>query len=159
MNIIITLPLSLVTALANGRATVMITKFIPSHFYPDDDIVWVKTKGVDEVPLCLYIDHIEENCDSEAVWQRYKDELPNPYGFYREFVHNVKRVNVWHIKDMYSFIFKRFFSETFPNFQEPQTYIYTAKGFIPTKHRKVKKREAKEGAEDCRDLPPKMAVQ
>jgi len=150
MNIIITLPIDLIAEIAEGRKLVEIRKSCPALFNPDGDIVWVKTKGADKVPMCFEIDHFEKSNDLEGVWKRYHSVIGVPYAWWSEYVHNAIQVVIWHIKNVQVFQPNLSFSETFPNLPAPQSYIYTAKGIIPTKHRTVKKKEPKEGDESRR---------
>lgn len=159
MNIIITLPIDLIAEIAEGRKRVEIRKSVPTLFNPDGDIVWVKTKGADKVPMCFEIDHFEKCTDLEDVWQRYKTQIGVSKAWYLKYTQHAIEVVIWHIKNVRVIQPNLTFSLSFPNLPAPQSYIYTAKGIIPSKHRKVKKREAKEGAEDCRNCQPQKAVQ
>jgi len=159
MNIIITLPIDLIAEIAEGRKQVEIRKSIPTLFNPDGDIVWVKTKGADKVPMCFEIDHFERSTDLQAVWERYHSQIGVPFAWWAKYTQNTKEVVIWHIKKVQVFQPNFVFHLSFPNLPAPQSYIYTAKGIIPTKHRNVKKREPKEGAENWRMLPPKKAIQ
>lgn len=159
MNIIITLPIDLIAEIAEGRKLVEIRKSCPTLFNPDGDIVWVKTKGADKVPMCFEIDHFEKSNDFEDVWKRYRSQMGINQAWWKKYTQNAIEVVIWHIKNVQVFQPNLSFSETFPNLPAPQSYIYTAKGIIQTKHRNVKKREAKEGAEGWRMAPPKTAVQ
>lgn len=159
MNIIITLPIVLIQEIAEGRKLVMIRKSCPTLFNPDGDIVWVKTKGEDKVPMCFEIDHFERSSDLMAVWERYHSQMGVSQVWWCKYTQDAIEVVIWHIKNVQVFQPNLTFSLSFPNLPAPQSYIYTAKGIIPTKHRKVKKREAKEGAEDWRMAPPKKAIQ
>lgn len=159
MNIIITLPIDLIAEIAEGRKTVEIRKTCPTLFNPDEDMVWVKTKGADKVPMCFQIDHFVKLSYIENVWERYHSQMGVNQAWWKKYTQITKEVVIWHIKNVQVFQPNLSFSETFHNVQEPHNYIYTAKGIIPTRHRNVKKREPKEGAEDCRDLPPQKAIQ
>lgn len=144
MNIIITLPIDLIAEIAEGRKLVEIRKSCPTIFNPDEDIVWVKTKGADKVPMCFEIDYFEKDCDIENVWERYKSQIRVPFAWWSQYVQNTKEVVIWHIKNVQVFQPNLSFSETFPGVPTPQSYIYTAKGIIPTKHRMFKRDGHKE---------------
>lgn len=159
MNIIITLPIDLIAEIAEGRKLVEIRKSCPALFNPDGDIVWVKTKGADKVPICFEIDHFERETNLQAVWERYHSQMGISQVWWYKYTKDAIEVVIWHIKNVQVFQPNLSFSKSFPNLPAPQSYIYTAKGIIPTRHRNVKKREAKEGAEDCREAPPKKAIQ
>lgn len=145
MNIIITLPADLIREIAEGRKTVEIRKTCPSHFNPDEDIVWVKTKGADKVPMCFEIDHFEKSYNFEDVWKRYQSQIGVDKAWWTKYTQGEIVVVIWHIKNVHVFYPNLSFSKSFPNLPAPQSYIYTAKGIIPTKHRIFKRDGHKEG--------------
>lgn len=159
MNIIITLPIDLIAEIAEGRKLVEIRKSIPALFNPDEDIVWVKTKGADKVPMCFEIDHFERSSDLQAVWERYHLQMGINQAWWKKYTQDAIEVVIWHIKNVQVFQPNLSFSLSFPNLPAPQSYIYTAKGIIPTKHRSIMKKEPKEGEEGWRLTPTKTAVQ
>lgn len=145
MNIIITLPIDLIAEIAEGRKTVEIRKTCPTLFNPDEDIVWVKTKGEDKVPMCFEIDHFEKSYNFEDVWKRYHLQMGVNQAWWKNYTQGEIVVVIWHIKNIQVFQPNLSFFETFPNLPPPQSYIYTAKGLIPTKHRMFKRDGRKEG--------------
>lgn len=150
MNIIITLPIELVAEIAEGRKQVEIRKSLPPLFNPDEDIVWVKTKGQDKVPMCFSVAYFEKSSDFEDVWERFKSQIGVPYAWFRKYVQGAIEVVIWHIKEVQVFSPNLSFSETFPNLPAPQSYIYTAKGIIPSRHRRCPKKGSQQSGNDCR---------
>ncbi len=147
MNIIITLPINLVADIAEGRKQVEIRKSIPKDFNTDNDIVWVKTKGYDKIAICFEISHFEEETDLKAVWQKYHAQLGINQLWWENYVRSTPKLAIWHIKQVHIFQPNLSFSEIFPDKTAPQSYIYTYKGLIPTRHRTTKKDFRKTNAE------------
>lgn len=125
MNIIITLPIELIAEIAEGRKQVEIRKFIPHNFNMNHDVVWVKTKGRDKVPMSFEISYFDEESDIEVVWRRYKDLIRVPFAWYQQYVGNSRKITIWHIKRVHMFMPNLCFSKTFPGKKAPQSFIYT----------------------------------
>ena len=125
MNIIITLPINLVAEIAEGRKQVEIRKSFPHNFNPDEDVVWVKTKGEDKVALCFTVSHFGASNDMADVWKRYHKQICVPYCWYFSYVQNAKLISIWHIQRVTIFTPNLSFSHTFKGVPAPQQYIYT----------------------------------
>ena len=125
MNIIITLPIELVAEIAEGRKQVEIRRNIPISFNTHQEVVWVKAKGSDKVPLCFEVSHFEEDNDTNAVWLRYGKQIGVLYAWYQKYVRNARKVAIWHIKRVHIFMPNLTFSKTFGGIKAPQSYVYT----------------------------------
>ena len=125
MNIIITLPINLVAEIAEGRKQVEIRKSFPHNFNPDEDVVWVKTKGTDKVAICFKVSHFEESSDIAYICRRYQYKVGVPYGWLWSYAHKAKHIYVWHIEQVSIFRPNLSFSDTFKGLPAPQQYCYT----------------------------------
>lgn len=125
MNIIITLPINLVAEIAAGRKQVEIRKSFPHNFNPDEDVVWVKTKGKDKVALCFKVSHFEASSDIAFICRRYQYKVGVPSSWLWSYAHKAKRIYVWHIQQVSIFRPNLSFSDTFKGVTAPQQYCYT----------------------------------
>lgn len=125
MNIIITLPINLIAEIAEGRKQVEIRKSFPKNFNPDEDVVWVKTKGKDKVALCFTVSHFSEWYDIEDVWRCYNKKIGMPYAWLCTYAKRGERICVWHIQRVTLFYPNLSFSKTFKGKSAPQQYCYT----------------------------------
>ena len=125
MNIIITLPINLVAEIAAGRKQVEIRKSFPHNFNPDEDVVWVKTKGEDKVALCFTVSYFREFYDIADVWQCYRKKIGIPYVWLCSYAKRGERICVWHIQRVTIFTPNLTFSATFKGVTAPQQYCYT----------------------------------
>lgn len=125
MNIIITLPINLVAEIAEGRKQVEIRKSFPKNFNPDEDVVWVKTKGKDKVALCFTVSHFEASSDIAFICRRYQFKVRVPFDWLMSYTQNAKRICVWHIQRVTIFTPNLSFSDTFKGMTAPQQYCYT----------------------------------
>lgn len=125
MNIIITLPINLVAEIAEGRKQVEIRKSLPLYFYPDRDVVWVKTKGENKVALCFTVSRIEASKNITDVWQRYQNKIGVPYEWFISYAQKAKRIFIWHIQKVTMFSPNLSYYDTFNEISAPQQYFYT----------------------------------
>lgn len=159
MNIIITLPIELIAEIAEGRKQVEIRKSIPHNFNMNHDVVWVKTKGSDKVPMCFEISYFDEESDTEVVWRRYEDLICVPFAWYQQYVRKARRIAIWHIKRVHMFMPNLTFSETFEGIKAPQSFVYTKVGLDSIMHRIEQVDFFETDGITRRKIEPKKAVQ
>jgi len=97
MNIVITLPQTLIKAILEGDKAVEVRSTKPRFFDPEKDRVYVVTKGMKKVTMYFEVTHFEKVTDIAECYRKYGAKMGVPYLWYKMYALTKKTIYLWHI--------------------------------------------------------------
>lgn len=125
MNIIITLPKELWTAICAGKKLCELRKSIPSKFTIKQDKVYVAIKGTDQVVGYFNIEYTMPFHSFKATHEQFSKMLQVPWSWIEKYVADCRKAVLWGIAYPYEFYLPVSRSISFALKSNPQSYVYT----------------------------------
>lgn len=124
MNILITLPKELISAIVEGRKTIEFRKNYPRQFDVTKDVVYIVEKGTKSVVAAFTISRFEVAFNPMEIWDKYSDDLCVPFSWFREYAPICREYWIWHIKDAWRFKYYYHRGVYFGVASNPQSFVY-----------------------------------
>lgn len=124
MNIVITLPQTLIKAILEGDKAVEVRSIIPRFFEPENDRVFVVTKGTKKVTMDFQVTQFEKVIDKDACYRKYGAKMGIPYVWWKEYTRYKKRIYLWHIGDVKKLIKPLLLDDDLGLTVAPQSFEY-----------------------------------
>ncbi len=125
MNVIITLPIELISEIAEGRKTIEVRKTIPTRLNEETDWVYVCCSGQRKVMLAFKVSKFKKATDSAGIWAHLGGQIRCSYTWWLEYTKDKRTLFFWYITDVHVIDRQSDAWLTIVKDKNPQSFKYT----------------------------------
>ena len=125
MNVIITLPIELISEIAEGRKTIEVRKTIPTRLNEETDWVYVCCSGQRKVMLAFRVSKFKKATDSAGIWAQLGGQIRCSYTWWLEYTKDKRTLFFWYITDVHVIDRQSDAWLTLVKDKNPQSFKYT----------------------------------
>lgn len=125
MNVVITLPKNLITAIVSGAKTIEFRKSYPKDFDCRKDCVFVIEKGTRNVVAYFLVSDFQYETNPMEIWRDYSIQIGVPFFWFMAYAPRCRAYYLWRIRKaayLYTPLDREF---SFGLTTNPQSYVYT----------------------------------
>lgn len=125
MNVVITLPRNLITAIVSGAKTIEFRKSYPKDFDCRQDCVFVIEKGTRNVVAYFCVSDFQYESNPVEIWRDYSIQIGVPFFWFMAYAHRCRAYYLWRIRKaayLYTPLDRGLSLGLTTN---PQSYVYT----------------------------------
>lgn len=101
MNVIITLPIELISEIAEGRKTIEVRKTIPTRLNEETDWIYVCCTGKRKVMIAFRVSKFKKAKDSAGIWAQLGGQIRCSYPWWLEYTKDKRTLFFWYISDVH----------------------------------------------------------
>lgn len=130
MNVLITLPKKRITAIVEGRKTIIFKKTFPRRFSTRTDVVLICESGTNLVVAWFKVATFQYESDPVVVWDLYKNKLCVPFLWFMTYARGYRPYYLWHVESA-GYLPRPFLRDaTFELSENPRDFAYTERNFV-----------------------------
>ena len=125
MNVVITLPRNLITAIVSGAKTIEFRKSYPKDFDCRKDCVFVIEKGTKNVVAYFFVSDFQYESNPVEIWRDYSIQIGVPFFWFMAYAPRCRAYYLWRIRKaayLYTPLDRELSLGLTTN---PQSYVYT----------------------------------
>lgn len=100
MNIVITLPIDLISHIVEGRKTIEVRKNFPKNFKLNEDWVYVCCAGQHKIMIAFKVKMLVTSNNPAWVWKHYGGQIRCPYQWWKEYTSKGNALKLWFIDNV-----------------------------------------------------------
>ena len=125
MNVVITLPKNLITAIVSGAKTIEFRKSYPKDFDCRKDCVYIIEKGTRNVVAFFLVSDFQYETNPVEIWRDYSIQIGVPFFWFMAYAPRCRAYYLWRIRKasyLYTPLDREF---SFGLTTNPQGFVYT----------------------------------